>query len=108
MPRQKKNRRGYAYSVDAEHFIASNVSVVLPVSEVGWETVHNMHNAVYSQKQRIIESIMMCFEMMQRVQISSGDPDMPLEIGEPKMAWLQIQTKSECSTGSSDEDVSGS
>eukprot|EP00957_Ditylum_brightwellii_P048644 3691284-Ditylum_brightwellii.AAC.1 len=62
-----------------------------------------MHIAVYGKKNRTVESLQLCFTNLHCTRAPSGDPSISEEIREMKLAWLQIQAKSECLTGSSNE-----
>eukprot|EP00957_Ditylum_brightwellii_P121463 9263687-Ditylum_brightwellii.AAC.1 len=64
-----------------------------------------MHIAVYSKKNRTVESLWQCFTNLHHSRTPSGNPSISEEIREAKLSWLQIQAKSECSTGSSDESM---
>eukprot|EP00957_Ditylum_brightwellii_P108939 8310469-Ditylum_brightwellii.AAC.1 len=89
MPRKlakKSSGRGTAYTPAKKHFLVSNVGVVLPVSESGWERVHAMHIAVYGKKNRIVESLQRCLTNLHRTSAQSGNPSITEEIREAKLA----------------------
>eukprot|EP00957_Ditylum_brightwellii_P200707 15300233-Ditylum_brightwellii.AAC.1 len=52
-----------------------------------------------------VESLRRYFTNMYHTKVPSGDPVISQEIREAKMVWLQIQAKSECLIGSSEESV---
>eukprot|EP00957_Ditylum_brightwellii_P130708 9971192-Ditylum_brightwellii.AAC.1 len=106
--RKKASGRGAAYTTAEKRFLVPNVSIVLPILELGWDKVRGMHIELYGAKNRTVESLRCCFTNMHLTKATSGDPAIAQEIREAKMAWLQICTKSECRTGSSEESASES
>eukprot|EP00957_Ditylum_brightwellii_P000518 40128-Ditylum_brightwellii.AAC.1 len=53
----KTSGRGMAYTATKKSFLVSNVGAILPVSESGWERVHDMHIAVYGKKNLTVTSL---------------------------------------------------
>eukprot|EP00957_Ditylum_brightwellii_P196338 14958958-Ditylum_brightwellii.AAC.1 len=47
------------------------------------------------------------FTTLHCTKVPSGDPLIPVEVREAKLAWLQICARSECSTGLSNEEEDG-
>eukprot|EP00957_Ditylum_brightwellii_P008937 676475-Ditylum_brightwellii.AAC.1 len=60
---------------------------------------------MYSHKNRTVESLRCCFTTLHWMKCPSGDPGMVAEVCNAKMAWLHICAKSECTTGSSDDEA---
>eukprot|EP00957_Ditylum_brightwellii_P188155 14324152-Ditylum_brightwellii.AAC.1 len=109
MPGKKKTSgRGSAYTTTEKCFLVSNVSIILPILELGWDKMHGMHIKLYGAKIRTVESLRHCFTNMHQTNAPSSDPAIAQEIREAKMAWLQIWAKSECSTELNKESVSES
>eukprot|EP00957_Ditylum_brightwellii_P210783 15365392-Ditylum_brightwellii.AAC.1 len=108
MPKQMKSKksagRSAAFTVAEKRFLVNNVDLVKPVSEEGWEKVHGMHISMYGHKNRTAESLRRCFTTLHRMKCPSGDPGMPVEVHNAKMACLHIRAKSKCATGSSDDE----
>eukprot|EP00957_Ditylum_brightwellii_P002700 207991-Ditylum_brightwellii.AAC.1 len=71
---KKKSGWGAPYSSMEKRFLCGDILAVLPVSKTGCE------------------------------KVATGNPNMPQEVKEAKMAWVQLRTKCECTTGSSDEE----
>eukprot|EP00957_Ditylum_brightwellii_P088727 6756651-Ditylum_brightwellii.AAC.1 len=106
MPNKKKSsRRGVAYTTAKKHLLVTNMSIIFPILELGWERVHGMHIDLYGGKNLTVESLRHCFTNIHCTKVPSGDPVIVQEIREAQMMWLQIQAKSECLTGSSEESV---
>eukprot|EP00957_Ditylum_brightwellii_P156429 11905476-Ditylum_brightwellii.AAC.1 len=58
MPNKKKTSgRGAAYTTTEKHLLVSNVGIVLPILELGWDRVHGMHIKLYGAKNRTVESL---------------------------------------------------
>eukprot|EP00957_Ditylum_brightwellii_P091969 7002449-Ditylum_brightwellii.AAC.1 len=63
-----------------------------------------MHLSVYAKKNRTVESLRRCFTNLRSCKAPSGDPNIPMEVREAKLAWVQIRDRTECGTGSSKEE----
>eukprot|EP00957_Ditylum_brightwellii_P070871 5386217-Ditylum_brightwellii.AAC.1 len=96
--------RGAAYISAKKSFLITNVGMAKPISEGGWERVHSMHLSVYAHKNQTIESLNQCFTTLHCTKAPTGDPSIPVEVREEKLAWLQIHIRSECSMGLSDKE----
>eukprot|EP00957_Ditylum_brightwellii_P117973 8998210-Ditylum_brightwellii.AAC.1 len=68
----------------------SNISIVLPISELGRDKVHGMHIELYDAKSRNVESLRCCFTNIHQTKAPSGDPAIAQKIREAKMIWLQM------------------
>eukprot|EP00957_Ditylum_brightwellii_P204305 15338600-Ditylum_brightwellii.AAC.1 len=106
MPK-KTSRRGTLYTAINKRYLVTNIRLVKPISKGGWERVHFMHHTMYSNKNQTVESLRKCFANLHHTKVPSGDPSMPIEVREAKMAWVQICAKLKWSTGSSDEENGG-
>eukprot|EP00957_Ditylum_brightwellii_P027321 2065363-Ditylum_brightwellii.AAC.1 len=71
-----------AYNPAKKIFLVSNVGVVLPVSEHGWERVHAMHISVYGKKNRNVESLKWTFNNLHCTRAPTSNPSIPEEIRE--------------------------
>eukprot|EP00957_Ditylum_brightwellii_P153205 11660814-Ditylum_brightwellii.AAC.2 len=54
---KKPSGSGMTYTTAEKRFLVSNVGVVLPISESGWERVHEMHIELYYSKNSTVESL---------------------------------------------------
>eukprot|EP00957_Ditylum_brightwellii_P166573 12679383-Ditylum_brightwellii.AAC.1 len=66
-----------------------------------------MHLSVYAKKNQTVESLHHCFANLRSCKVPSGDPTIPVEVREAKLAWVQIHAKMECSTRLSDKEEDG-
>jgi len=85
MPK-KTSGRGAAYTPAEKRFLVSNVGIVKPISEGGWDRVRAMHLSVYAKKNRTVESLCHCFATLRSCKAPSGDPTIPMEVREAKLA----------------------
>eukprot|EP00957_Ditylum_brightwellii_P056459 4279390-Ditylum_brightwellii.AAC.1 len=109
MPGKKKaSGKGAAYTTAKKYLLVTNIGIVLPILESGWDKVHGMHNKLYGAKNRTVESLRRCFTITHWTKAPSSDPIIAQKIREVKMTWLQIWAKSECSSRLSKESVSES
>eukprot|EP00957_Ditylum_brightwellii_P150410 11453726-Ditylum_brightwellii.AAC.2 len=104
---KKTDRRGVAYTVAKKIYLVTNIRLVEPISNRGWEMVHSMHHTVYAHKNQTVESLSWCFTNLYYTKAPSGDPSIPIEVREAKMTWLQIRAKLEYSIYSNDEEDGG-
>eukprot|EP00957_Ditylum_brightwellii_P012794 967220-Ditylum_brightwellii.AAC.1 len=83
---KKTCRKGVAYTATKKCYLVTNVGLVKSVSEGGWERVHTMHHTMYRHKNQTVESLRQCFINLHCIKVPSGDPSMPVEVREAKMA----------------------
>eukprot|EP00957_Ditylum_brightwellii_P053928 4085337-Ditylum_brightwellii.AAC.1 len=62
--KKKTSGRGAAYTTAEKCFLVSNVDIVLPILELGWDRVHGMHIKLYGANNRTVESLWRCFTNM--------------------------------------------
>eukprot|EP00957_Ditylum_brightwellii_P150832 11485135-Ditylum_brightwellii.AAC.1 len=106
MPKRACGRYA-AYTLAEKRFLVSNAGIVKPILEGGWDKMHTMHLSVYAKKNWTVESLCCCFTNFRSCKAPSGDPTIPVEVWEVKLACVQIHAKTECSTRSSDEEEDG-
>eukprot|EP00957_Ditylum_brightwellii_P033496 2538285-Ditylum_brightwellii.AAC.1 len=83
MPNKKKTLgRGAAYTTAEKHFLVTNVGIILPILESGWDRVYGMHIELYGAKNWMVESLRCCFTNMHCTKAPSGDPAIVQEIRE--------------------------
>eukprot|EP00957_Ditylum_brightwellii_P211764 15366575-Ditylum_brightwellii.AAC.2 len=71
MKSKKSAGSSAAYTVAEKHFLVTNIGLVKPVLEGGWEKVHDMHISMYDHKNRTVESLRHFFTTFHQMKCPS-------------------------------------